>query len=253
MISRIGAALGAVALVASACGSGDSGSSIRVAAASSLTDVMTELAAAFEAESGVEVELNLGASSALALQVEEGAPVDVFASADVALVADLRDRTSGIGAPVEFATNDLVIAVRVDADGRIDALDDFTDDDLLLGACAAQVPCGGYAATAFRLADIDPALDTEETDVRSLAAKIASGDLDGGLVYRTDVVAAADSLRAIELPADAAVDAVYGAATVDRAGRDTSYGSTASGDDFVEFLLSSTAQEILSAQGFGPP
>lgn len=238
----------AAATVLSAAGSacGGDADTVEVSAAASLADVFEQIATSFEdAEDGPGVRLNVGASSALALQIEEGSRVDVFASANLEVMTSLAERIDDLGTPHVFATSDLVIAVPAGSAGPVRGVEDFGDESLLLGACAPQVPCGAYARRVFVAAGIDPALDTEEPDVRALAGRIAAGELDAGLVYRTDVVAADGALRAIDLPPDVAVRAEYVVATVG----EPSPAATA----FVDFLLAGDGRTILADAGFGVP
>jgi molybdate transport system substrate-binding protein len=221
--------------------------SITVFAAASLTDVFTELAETFEArEPGVTVRLDLGASSSLREQILAGAPADVFAAADernVTAVVDAGEAT----APVTFASNDLQIAVPAGNPAGVRELADLADDGLLVGLCAPEVPCGALAREALGRAGVTPAPDTEEPDVRALLAKIRSGDLDAGLVYRTDVRAAAPDVEGIDLPDDAVVRTTYPLVVLDR----TDEREVA--DAFVDLVTSEEGRATLAAAGFGPP
>ena len=220
---------------------------VLVAAAASLTDAFAALAERFETDHpGVDVELSVGASSSLALSIEEGSPFDVFASANEAVMAGLDDAELLDGSPVEFATNTLVVAVPAGTT-TVTSLDDFTRDDLLLGACAVQVPCGSYADELFAAADITPALDTRESDVRSLVTKLIEGELDAAIVYRTDVAAFPDALDSVALPAGLTVDARYPIAVL------TSSPNPEGARAFVEFVTGEVARGELEQAGFGSP
>lgn len=229
------------------CGSGGGDAeTLNVFAASSLTDAFGDIEDAFEADHPeVDVVLNLAASSALREQILAGAPADVFASANAANVDELVDAGDVAGVPVDFATTDLVIAVADGNPGAVTGLADFARDDLLLGLCAPQVPCGELARAALAAAAVDASLDTEEPDVRSLLDKIESGELDAGIVYRTDISPAA-SVVALELPADveAATSASYRIVAV-------TDGAVAA--DFVAFVLGTSGQALLADHGFGRP
>ncbi len=228
------------------CGGVDTGdeSTVLVLAAASLTTAFTDIEAAFEAaHDGIDIDLSFSGSSAIRLQVEEGAPADVVALAHEALIDDLL-AASFIDDASVFATNELTIAVPADNPAGISSIDDFADDSLLLGACAAQVPCGIYAAEVLERADIMPALDTEEPNVATLASKVADGELDAALVYTTDVLARPTELRSVALPSSDDLSIRYPIAVVDQ---------TPDSQRFVDFVLSEEGREILAEAGFGLP
>jgi molybdate transport system substrate-binding protein len=145
------------------------------------------------------------------------------------------------------ATNQLQIAVPPDNPGNVTGLADFAKPDLLIGLCAEEVPCGQFGREALSRAAVEPSVDTNETDVRSLLTKIEAGDLDAGIVYRTDVLAAGDKVRGIDIPAEQNIVAVYPIAVLAASKNHTAAGA------FVSYVRSATGQSILQSFGFGPP
>lgn len=233
-----------------ACGDGGDGAraTITVFAAASLTDAFTELGHAFEADgtdgdAGITVELSFAGSSALREQVLAGAPADVFASADPASMQALVDEGAAT-APVDFAGNSLQIVVPAGNPAGLTGLADFAHAELLLGLCAEEVPCGRFARQALASAGVTPSIDTNEPDVRSLLTKIEAGELDAGIVYRTDVLAGGGAVEGIDLPADQDVAVTYPIAAL------TDAGDAGAAAAFVAFVLSDEGQAILTRHGF---
>lgn len=222
--------------------------SITVFAAASLTDAFGEIADEFEAANpGVSVESNFGASSALREQILAGAPADVFASANLSNMDQVVEADAAAGDARTFATNRLEIVVPAGNPADVTGLAAFGDDDLLVGLCAAEVPCGDLGREALANAGVTPAVDTEEPDVRSLLTKVEAGELDAGLVYATDVLAAGDAVEGIEIPAADNVVAEYPIATLAEAG------GAEVADAFVAYVLSDAGQDILASYGFDSP
>jgi len=222
--------------------------SITVFAAASLTDSFTELGTAFEeANPESTVAFSFGPSSALVTQITEGAPADVIATASTTNMQDLADADALGGDPTEFATNVLQLAVPPDNPGDIDALDDLADEDLIVALCNEEVPCGKFAREALDKAGVEPSIDSNEEDVRALLTKIEAGEVDVGVVYRTDVEAAGDAVEGIEIPDDQNVTATYPIAVTGEA--DNAEGARA----FVDFVLSEDGRAALTEAGFGSP
>lgn len=219
-----------------------------VSAAASLTDAFAEVEAAFEtANPGVDVVLNLGSSSSLREQILEGAPADVFASANTSNMDQVAEAGEVEGEAQIFVLNELQIAVPADNPAGITGLDDFGSEDLLIGLCAEEVPCGSFGREALAKAGVTPAIDTNEPDVRSLLTKVEAGELDAGIVYVTDVLTTAGAVKGIEIPDDFNVVAAYPiAALVNAPNPDAAAG-------FVEFVLSDEGQAILVGFGFTAP
>lgn len=231
------------------CGDDDTpgGSTVTVFAAASLTDAFVEIADAYEAANpGVSVELNFGGSSSLREQILQGAPADVFASANESNVDELVDAGELDPANI-FATNRLQIVVPAGNPAGITGLDDFADDDLLIGLCAEEVPCGDFGRQALDAAGVTPSQDTDEPDVRALLTKVEAGELDAGLVYVTDVISAGDGVEGIDLPPEVDVVATYPIGVV------TSADDREDASAFLEFVLGDEARSILGEHGFGPP
>ena len=191
---------------------------ITVFAASSLTDAFTEIGAGFEAANpGTTVEFNFGSSSDLVESITGGdalGTADVFASADENNMDKLVDAEDNAAEPQVFTRNQAEIAVPAGNPAGVTGLEDFADEDLFLGVCAPDAPCGAYAQEIFDNAGVTPSIDTEEAKVTDVVAKVASGELDAGIVYVTDVLANDDEVDGVEIPADVNVDAVYPIATV---------------------------------------
>lgn len=246
----------ALVATAAACGGGNRGGEggpgseveLTVFAAASLTDAFAKAGARFEEQNpGTDVSLNLGASSALALQIGQGAPADVFASADIGPMEVVVEDGATAGPPRPFATNRLQIAVPPANPGGVAGVADFARDELLIGLCAAEVPCGALGRRVLDAAGVVPAVDTDERDVRALLTKIEAGELDAGLVYETDVEALAGAVEGIDIPEAENVVATYHiAALADSAAPDEAAG-------FVAFVLSTEGIETLGRFGFGPP
>jgi len=216
---------------------------ILVSAASSLTDVFAAMETAYEEVTpGADVVINLGGSSALRTQIMEGAPADVFASADGEIMSDVVSAGMVSGGPRVFATNGLAIAVPPGNPAGVKGLADFGNGALYIGLCAPEVPCGRFARMALAAAGVTPSPDTEEPDVRSLLTKIEVGELDAGIVYRTDVVAADGRVDSMVVPGRFDVSAAYPIAALDR-----------EGEGFVAFVLSPSGRAILRRFGFGLP
>jgi molybdate transport system substrate-binding protein len=217
-----------------------------VSAASSLAPAFTEIAAEFErAHGGVPVDLNFGGSATLREQIVNGAPVDVFASANPETMAAV---IAGLGlrvVPVTMATNTLTIAVPRGNRSGIQGLRDFADSARFIGLCAVSVPCGAYAQDVLARAGIIPAVDTYEPDVRSLVAKIALGEIDAGIVYRTDVLASRDALVEIPIAPEFNIIATYPIVAL--------HDSLTAANAFVAFVRSSAGQDILRRHGFNTP
>ena len=237
----VGAALVAIA----GCG-GSGEETIVVSAASSLTDVLGEIESAYEqSHPGTDVVLNLGGSSLLREQILAGAPVDVFASASGPIMDSLADAGLIRGTPDVFAFNTIVIAVPPGNPGGVERLHDFAREDLFLGLCSPEVPCGALARDSLARAGVEPKPDTNEPNVRSLLTKIEAGELDAGVVYVTDVISA--RVAGVPIPENLASRAAYPVALINEAPNPDG------GADFVAFLLSQRGTEILRAHGFESP
>lgn len=248
MPTRAVATLLGLVLLVVACGESASREvEVLVSAAASLTDAFTEMAGAFEATSpGVEVVLNFAGSSTLREQILGGAPVDVFASANLANMTAVVDEGEIDGAPRIFARNRLQIAVPAGNQAGVRGLADFGDEDLLIGICVRGVPCGDLARAVLAAAGVTPAVDTEEPDVRALITKIEAGELDAALTYVTDVVAAEGAVG-IDLPPGMGDVADYPIGVLARAP------NSEHGAAFVDFVLSPAGRAILTRHGFEVP
>ena len=219
---------------------------VTVSAASSLRDVFGALEDRFELENpGVDIVVNYAASSLLREQVLAGAPVDVFASANIMTMDSLVDAGVVSGSPVAFATNILELVVPKGNPAGVSGLDDLADDDLLIGLCDVSVPCGALAQTVLASAGVVPRVDTYEPNVRSLLTKIEIGELDAGLVYITDV-ATSENADAIHLEFLETFSVSYPIAVMQGAD-DSSLAA-----EFVAFVASPEARAILKSFGFGP-
>lgn len=242
------AILAVVCVLVSACGGVEGESEVVVSAAASLTDAFAEMESTFEeANSGVDVVLNLGGSSALREQILAGAPADVFASANRSNMDQIVAAGEASDRPEVFASNSLQIAVPAGNPAEVTGLEDFADPELLIGLCAPQVPCGDFARQTLDNAGITPAVDTNEPNVRALLTKISTGELDAGITYVTDVVSTEGSVEGIDIPSDVNVEANYLIVELDN----TSNPEAAAA--FVEYVLSDQGQEILARYGFDAP
>ena len=237
-----------IAAGAAACGGSGDGAprgTITVAAASSLTEAFTEIGKDFEAtHRGASVEFNFDASSALARQIDNGAPADVFASADEASMAKI---VSG-GEPEFFASNRLEIATKPGNPNGIRGLDDLADTGTV-ALCAAEVPCGRLAADVLATAGVVIPENhiTRAEKVKAVVTAVAEGDAEAGIAYVTDVIAAGDRLSGVEIPADQNSTAAYPIATLRGAQNATLAGA------FVAYVLSDAGQTTLRSYGFGAP
>lgn len=244
------------ALALSACGSSDSGSgggdgdeetvTLDVAAAASLTDSFEEIKKGFEEENdGVKVELQFAGSSDLATQIENGADLDVFASADEANMDKVEDAVDGEATP--FATNTLTIVTEPGNPKKVSGLEDLEKDDLQVVLCAPQVPCGAAAEELATQEDvsIDPA--SEESKVTDVLTKVSSGEADAGLVYVTDATGAGDDVETVKTKGADEVVNTYPIAPL--ADSDSSDEAAA----FVEYVTGPEGQKVLKEKGFGAP
>ena len=248
---------------ASSAGTGE----LTVFAAASLANSFPEIADAFEAEHpGASITFNFAGSQRLRTQLEFGAQADVFASADqrqmdLAVAADLIS-----GVPVSFAENILVVITPLAGgttnDERVNELDSLARDGVKLALAAPEVPAGAYSRELLRnleanVVDLGPGYGsrvlenvvTHEPNVRGVLQKVALGEVDAGIVYRTDAATdyAAGKVDVVSIPVASNVVAEYPIAVL----RDAAYPQLA--EEFVRFVLGERSQTILNSYGFKSP
>ena len=219
-----------------------------VYAAASLTSTFERLGTEFEREHpDAEVKLSFGGSSDLVTQIREGAPADVFASADTATMDKLTADGLAAGTPRDFATNTLEIAVPPGNPAHITGLRDLAKPGVDLVVCAPEVPCGAATQAVAERAGV--ALDpvSQEQSVTDVLAKVTAGEADAGLVYVTDVRAAGDDVEGVEFPESAAVVNTYPIAAVEG----SEHADLAR--QFVDLVLGETGRRVLTRAGFGTP
>jgi molybdate transport system substrate-binding protein len=245
------AALAALALLAAGCGSGAGGAgatTLTVFAAASLADSFGALEKRFEAEHpGVDVRLVLDGSAKLVQQLDEGAGADVFASADQANMDKAVKAGRIDGAPTVFATNRLTIAVPPGNPKGVKGFADLAAAGLTLVVCAPQVPCGAAAQRIEKSTGITLKPVSEESAVTAVRAKVQAGEADAGLVYVTDVTAAAGKLDEVDFPEAAGARNDYPIAVVQDAPQ------AALARQFRDYVLGAAGRQELGKAGFGTP
>ncbi|MGI8665509.1 MAG: molybdate ABC transporter substrate-binding protein [Jatrophihabitans sp.] len=236
-----------------AAGGGGGGSApaftgtITVLAAASLTESFDTLAKQFEsAHPGVTVKLSFGASSALALQINQGAPADVFASASTKNLTQVVT-AGGASAGTNFVKNVMEIAVPPSNPAAITGVADLARSGIKVALCQAQVPCGSTAAAVFSNAKITVKPVTLEADVKSTLAKVEANEVDAGVVYVTDVLSAGSKVKGIPIPDSVNASTEYPIAALTKAP------NAAGAAAFVAYVLSAAGQQVLSAAGFEKP
>jgi molybdate transport system substrate-binding protein len=251
---RLAAVLAVAALVLAACGGDDNSSSggssgsaneIKVFAAASLTAAFTELGQRYtSANGGTKVTFNFAGSQALATQIRQAAPADVFASADTTNMDKVKDL---VGTPQNFASNLLQIVVEKGNPKAVKGLDDLANPDLKVVLAAPDVPAGKYAAEALNTAKVTVKPVSEEDNVKAVVTKVSLGEADAGIVYVTDVTAGGDKVQGVDIPKDQNVTATYPIATV-KAGK-----AQDKAQAFMDLVLSDQGQQVLKQYGFLPP
>lgn len=222
--------------------------SITVFAASSLTESFTEIGKAFEKKyKGTTVTFNFGSSATLETQLEQGAPGDVFASADTANADKLAAAGDTNGDPEPFARNRLEIAVEPGNPKKIKNLADTVKPGVLLVLCAPEVPCGKYAEQVYQKAGVTHGQVPTGLTAKDTLSKVALGEADAAVVYATDVQAAKGDAAGVKIPSKENVIAEYATAAV----KSTSNPRTAKA--FIAFVISKSGQKILARFGFLSP
>ena len=220
---------------------------ITVLAAASLTEAFNTLIAQFQQTNpGVTVKVSYGASSALATQINGGAPVDVFASASTKNMQQVIDK-GGATAGTNFVSNVMEIAVPPSNPANITAVADLAKSGVKVALCQSQVPCGSTALKVFSNAKITVKPVTEEEDVKSTLTKVETNAVDAGVVYVTDVRAAGSKVKGIEIPDAVNASTEYPIAALTKAP------NPAAAKAFVDYILSAAGQTVFTADGFAKP
>jgi molybdate transport system substrate-binding protein len=251
---RLAAVVTAATLVLAACGGDDdpgggsgggSAGELRVFAAASLTGAFTELGRRYTAANGgAEVAFNFAGSQALATQIQQDAPADVFASADVANMDKVRDL---VGTPQNFASNLLQIVVEQGNPKDVRSLQDLASGDLKVVLAAEEVPAGKYAKQVLDQAGVGVRPVSQEDNVKAVVTKVSLGEADAGIVYVTDVAAGGDKVEGVDIPEGQNVVATYPIATV-KASKAQDQAQA-----FMDLVLSAEGQQVLEEHGFLPP
>jgi molybdate transport system substrate-binding protein len=237
-------------LVVAGCSAGESPerqrehATLTVFAASSLKNTFTAISADFEkSHPGVAVRFSFAGSPDLAEQINAGAPADVFAAADEAIMKKVPTAVD----PEPFATNMLEIAVPKGNPARVKTFGDLAEPGLTLVVCAAEVPCGAATESVAELAGVTLKPVSREQAVVDVLGKVRSGEADAGLVYVTDVIGSKGAVDGINVPEAKKVVNVYPIAAL-KGSRHTDLA-----DEFVALVRSGAGRSVLAAAGFGTP
>uniref|UniRef100_UPI003D91E4DB molybdate ABC transporter substrate-binding protein n=1 Tax=Gordonia sp. B7-2 TaxID=3420932 RepID=UPI003D91E4DB len=218
---------------------------LNVSAAASLKKTFTAIADEFQKQhAGVTVKLSFDGSSTLVNQIKQGAPADVFASADEKNMDKLGDQAVD---PKIFATNTLVIVTAPGNPKGINSFADLNKPGVTTVVCQSAQPCGNATDTVEKNTGVTVNATSEEQSVTAVLTKVTTGQADAGVVYVTDAKAAGDKVATVTDPAFAAVVNKYPIATVQGAPGD------ALGKEFIELVLGPQGQQILADAGFGKP
>ncbi|MCZ2127722.1 MAG: molybdate ABC transporter substrate-binding protein [Anaerolineales bacterium] len=231
---------------------------LTVFAAASLTDAFTEIGKEFDAANpGVTTTFNFGGSQTLRTQIEEGAPADVFASAnqkemDALIESALVNKESS----QVFLKNKLVVILPANNPAKITSLKELANSGIKLVLAAEEVPVGKYSRQALDLMNAAFGADfkdkvlanvvSNEDNVKQVVAKIQLGEADAGIVYTSDAVAAPE-LQTIEIPTEMNVIAKYPIAPL------TESKNAKLAQAFVDYVRSPAGQAILQKWGFAAP
>jgi len=233
---------------ASAPSGGSSTGAVTVFAAASLTESFTTIGKDFEAANpGAKVTFNFAGSSALATQINQGAPADVFASASPATMKTVTDAGNGDGTAATFVKNQLVIAVPKGNPKGVAGLADLTKPGVKVALCAEQVPCGAAATKALAAANVKLTPVTLEQDVKSALSKVKLGEVDAALAYRTDAQASAADVDGVEFPESAGAINDYPIIVLQNAP------NKAGAQAFITYVQSDKGKAVLTAAGFQAP
>lgn len=234
---------------------------LTVFAASSLTESFTEIGQAFEkVDPGVTVRFEFAGSQTLAAQIEQGATADVFASADLRWVQDVRDYGKLAGVPRVFAANRVVVIVPKKNPARIESLRDLARPGVKVALATSLAPIGRYSGTVLVKLAHAPGFPPDfrsrvranatfqEDSSKAVVAKVQRGEVDAGFVYATDVTpAVAPKVQVFEIPERARTEVAHAVGVLKDAPQPEA------GQAFVGFLLGLDGQEILKRHGFQPP
>jgi molybdate transport system substrate-binding protein len=220
---------------------------LNVFAAASLTESFTDEKQALATSApGLSLTLNFAGSQALVTQIENGAPADVFASADEKTMQKLVDKGL-VESPRTFARNALEIAVQPGNPKKITTLEQLAAPGVQTVTCAPAVPCGAAAHTLLSADGVKLTPVSEEQNVTAVITKVASGAADAGLVYVTDVKAAKGDVTGVGIPdADKAINSYP--ITVVKNAPDRAVATA-----FVDYVLSPVGRKVLRSYGFGAP
>ena len=236
---------------ATSAATGSSASDVRgaitVSAAASLTAPFTTIGEDFMAANpDTEVTFNFDSSGSLSKQILEGAPADLFASADQANMTKLTDADLVAGTPEVFARNQLAIVVKKGNPKNIKTLADLATAGTI-SLCGSEVPCGTYADEVLVEAGVTIPADviTRGQNVKATLAAVAEGDADAGIVYVTDITS--DTVEAVVIPSAENAIATYPIGVL------AASTNQATAQAFLAYVLSDEGQAVLEAAGFLPP
>jgi molybdate transport system substrate-binding protein len=219
-----------------------------VFAASSLTEAFTEMAEAFSAANpDARITFNFAGSGDLVTQINEGAPADVYVSADDTNMQKLVDAGENANEPVVIARNTFQIIVGRGNPAGITGLSDLAGSDLIVVLCDDTVPCGKGAAEVLAKAGVTVRPASLEDKVKSVVTKVATGEADAGIVFVTDVKAVGDTAFGVDIPADVNVISNYPIVLTKQAA------NAEAARAFIEFVASDAGQAILAKYGFLAP
>jgi molybdate transport system substrate-binding protein len=251
-MKRLVTAAFATGLALAGCGSAGSGASapdrtpVTVLAAASLKSVFTKLEPQFEAANpGADLRFSFGGSSELAQQIVNGAPADVFASANEAQMKVIQDAGKVASTPKPFVTNVLTIVVPPGNPKNIQSFADLAKPGVTEVVCAPQVPCGAATTKIEKATKITLSPASEEQDVLSVLSKVEAGVADAGLVYITDARTAPGKVKEINFPEAGQAVNTYPIAAINNA----PHAELATA--FVAFVLGPDARQQFAEAGFG--
>lgn len=229
-------------------GAGQLSGTVTVFAAASLKATFTRLADEFEVGNpGTKVTLSFAGSSDLVTQITQGAPADVFASADTKNMAKLSDAKLTDGTATNFATNVLEIAVPPSNPASVASFADLARPGVKVVVCASQVPCGAATDTIEKASGVTLSPVSEESSVTDVLGKVTSGEADAGLVYVTDVKGAGDKVKGIALAEAGKAVNTYPIATVGSS-RNKELAAA-----FIAMVTGTEGRKTLADAGFGAP